>query len=247
MAADGGGDAWADVTAVILAGGVGSRLRSVVSDRPKGLAEVCGRPFLAFLLDQLADAGARSVFISTGHLADQVEAAFGPSWRGMSIAYSREAAPLGTGGGLRLAFNRIPTATMLVMNGDSYCGVDLTAVVVDHITHGRVPTLVLSRQADTSRFGRVERDADDRITAFREKAEAGGPGWINAGIYALDRALVAELPADRPVSLEREAFPAWIAHGLRGFPCEGAFLDIGTPDSYAAAAEFFARLPRTAL
>jgi D-glycero-alpha-D-manno-heptose 1-phosphate guanylyltransferase len=241
-----GGDAWADVTAVILAGGVGSRLRSAVSDRPKGLALIHGRPFLAYLLDQLADAGARRVVFSTGHLAEQVEAAFGATWRGMQVAYSPETAPLGTGGGLRLATAHVATTTLLVMNGDSFCAVDLAAFLRDHVAHGGAPALVLAHQADTSRFGLVECDADHRITAFCEKAEAGGPGWINAGIYAVERSLVAGLPADRPVSLEREAFPAWIARGLRGFPCAGAFLDIGTPESYAAAEAFFAAPPRPA-
>ncbi len=240
-----GGDAWADVTAVILAGGVGSRLRSVVSDRPKGLAEIHGRPFLAYLLDQLAHAGAHRVVFSTGHLATQVEAAFGTLWRGMQVAYSPETTPLGTGGGLRLAVAHATTPTLLVMNGDSFCAVDLTAFVQDHVAHGHAPSIVLARQAETSRFGRVECDANGRITAFVEKSQAGGPGWINAGIYAVERSLVAGLSADRPVSLEREAFPAWIARGLRGFPCTGAFLDIGTPESYAAAENFFSRLPRT--
>ncbi len=241
-----GADPWAETTAVILAGGVGSRLRSVVSDRPKGLAEVCGRPFLAFLLDQLADAGAQKVIFSTGHLADQIEAAFGPSWRGMSVVYSRETTPLGTGGGLRLAVERVATPTVLVLNGDSFCEVDLTAFLRDHIAHDRAPTLVLSHQADTSRFGRVACGSDRRIAAFVEKSQAGGPGWINAGIYTIDQTLLAGLPAGRPLSLEREVFPAWISRGLRGFPCPGAFLDIGTPESYAAAEEFFAHVPRPA-
>lgn len=240
-----GGDAWADVTAVILAGGVGSRLRSVVSDRPKGLAEIHGRPFLAYLLDQLADAGAHRVVFSTGHLADQVEAAFGTSWRGLEVSYARETTPLGTGGGLRLAIAHVATPTLLVMNGDSFCAVDLTAFVRDYVAHGRAPAIVVAHQADTARFGRVECDANGRITAFVEKSRAGGPGWINAGIYALDRGLVEGLPANRPLSLEREVFPEWIARGLRGFPCTGAFLDIGTPESYAAAENFFSRLPRT--
>lgn len=236
------GDPWADVTAVILAGGVGSRLQSVVSDRPKGLAEVAGRPFLSFLLDQLVAAGARRVVLSTGHLAEQVEAAFGPTWRGMQVGYSREATPLGTGGGLRLTVAHATTSTLLVMNGDSFCGVDLTAFLRDHAAHGRPPEIVLAHQPDTSRFGRVEQAADGRIVAFHEKRAGSGSGWINAGIYAVDRGLVAALPADRPVSLEREVFPAWIAHGLRGFPCHGAFLDIGTPESYAEAADFFAQV-----
>ncbi len=239
-------DVWADVTAVILAGGVGSRLQSVVSDRPKGLAEVCGRPFLAFLLDQLADAGARRVVFSTGHLADQIKSAFGVSWRGMHLAYSRESTPLGTGGGLRLALQLISTPTLLIMNGDSFCSLDLTAFVRDHASHRRAPAIVLARQENTARFGRVDYDPEQRVVAFREKAASSGPGWINAGIYALERSLVAELPTDRPLSLEREAFPTWIARGLRGFPNTGPFLDIGTPESYAAAEHFFAQMHRIA-
>lgn len=237
-----GNDVWSRTTAVILAGGVGSRLQSVVSDRPKGLAEIHGRPFLAYLLDQLAAAGAHRVVFSTGHLAEQVEAAFGSSSRGMRIGYARETSPLGTAGGLRLAAEQAETPTLLVLNGDSYCLVNLTAVLQDHAAHGRAPTIVVTQQSDTSRFGRVETGADRRIMAFVEKAHAGGPGWINAGIYAVERSLVMAIPAGRPVSLERDVFPGWIARGLRGFPCSGAFLDIGTPASYAAAEGFFAQL-----
>lgn len=237
-------DPWNDVTCVILAGGVGSRLRSVVSDRPKGLAEVNGRPFLAFLLDQLVAAGARRAVFSTGYLAPQIEEAFGDRHRGMGIGYSHETVPLGTGGGLRLAAETATSPTLLVLNGDSYCEVDLTAFLTDAVHHDRSPALVLSRQADTSRFGRVDHGSDGRITSFREKGESPGAGWINAGIYALPRGLVMAIPAGRPVSLEREVFPAWIGQGLRAFPSEGRFLDIGTPESYREASAFFRTIPR---
>lgn len=236
-------DPWSDVTAVILAGGVGSRLKSVVSDRPKGLAEVNGRPFLAFLLDQLRNAGAAKVVFSTGYLAPQIEEAFGDEFRGMRIGYSRETTALGTGGGLRLAADSLASPILLVLNGDSSCEVDLTAFLTDALRHGRSPALVLSRQTDTSRFGRVELAPDGRIISFREKGESAGEGWINAGIYALPRDLVMAIPAGRPVSLEREVFPDWIGQGLRAFPAEGRFLDIGTPESYAAAADFFRTIP----
>ena len=235
-------DPWSDVTAVILAGGVGSRLKSVVSDRPKGLAEVNGRPFLAFLLHQLVAAGARRAVFSTGYLAPQIEEAFGGEFQGMRIGYSHESTPLGTGGGLRLAADTVTSPTLLVFNGDSYCEVDLTAFLTDAV-RGRSPALVLSRQADTSRFGRVEHGPDGRIGSFREKGESPGAGWINAGIYALPRELVMAIPARRPVSLEREVFPVWIGQGLRAFPSEGRFLDIGTPESYREAAAFFRTIP----
>lgn len=235
-------DPWSDVTAVILAGGVGSRLKSVVSDRPKGLAEVNGRPFLAFLLDQLRGAGAARVVFSTGYLAPQIEAAFGTEFQGMRIGYSHETTALGTGGGLRLAADTVASSTLLVLNGDSYCEVDLTAFLTDAL-RGRSPALVLSLQADTSRFGRVEHGPDGRIDSFREKGESPGAGWINAGIYALPRELVLAIPTGRPVSLEREVFPAWIGRGLWAFPSEGRFLDIGTPASYREAADFFRTIP----
>lgn len=236
-------DPWSDVTAVILAGGVGSRLKSVVSDRPKGLAEVNGRPFLAFVLEQLVAVGAQRAVFSTGHLAPQIEEAFGNEFQGMRIGYSHEATPLGTGGGLRLAAAVVASPILLVLNGDSYCEVDLTAFLSDAAHNGRAPALVLSRQADTSRFGRVEHGPDGEIGSFHEKGESPGAGWINAGIYALPRELVMAIPEGRPVSLEREVFPAWIGRGLRAFPSEGRFLDIGTPESYREAADFFRAIP----
>jgi D-glycero-alpha-D-manno-heptose 1-phosphate guanylyltransferase len=239
-------DPWADVTAVILAGGIGSRLKPVVSDRPKSLAAVNGRPFLSLLLDQLAAAGTRHVVFSTGYLAEQIQSAFGESYRGMVIGHSRETTPLGTGGGLRLAARPIRSRSLLVLNGDSYCQVDLGAFLRDHVSHGLAPTLVLNWQADPSRFGRVDMDSSGAVLAFHEKAADQPPGWINAGIYAFPQELVEAIPADRAVSLEREIFPAWISRGLRGFPCEGRFLDIGTPESYAQAATFFASLAAAA-
>jgi D-glycero-alpha-D-manno-heptose 1-phosphate guanylyltransferase len=229
------------VTAVILAGGAGTRLRSVVSDRPKVLAEVNGRPFIANLLDQLDAAGIRRTVVSTGYLAELVYAAVGDKWGRMAIEYSREVTALGTGGALRLAASKAGTAIVLALNGDSYCDVDLPAVFADYMCHGGRPLIVLSHQDDTKRFGRVDFCLDGSILGFREKQNGAGPGWINAGIYVLDRARLLELPADRPVSIEREAFPAWVP-SLRGYPCRGAFLDVGTPESYSQAATFFARL-----
>src|SRR5690349_11400865 len=111
----------ATTTAVILAGGVGSRLRSVVSDRPKVLAPIRNRPFLSYLLDTLEDAGLSEVVLCTGYMASLVEETFGPNYGRMRITYSRELTPLGTGGALRAALASIETHSVLVLNGDSYC------------------------------------------------------------------------------------------------------------------------------
>src|SRR6185295_12494614 len=109
-----------DLAAVVLAGGMGTRLRSVVADRPKVLASVGGRPFLTYLLDQITGAGIRRVVLSTGHLAEQFDSAIGSSYGGIEIAYAHEEAPLGTGGAIRFASGLANADQLLVMNGDSY-------------------------------------------------------------------------------------------------------------------------------
>ena len=231
----------ADITAAILCGGLGTRLRSAVADRPKALAPVRGRPFLTYLLDQLAEAAVGEVVLLTGYRADQVQDALGPTYAGMSLIYSEEPMPLGTAGAVRWALPCFSGRTVLLLNGDSYCDVDLPAFAACHRRHAADASLVLARVEDASRFGRARAGPGRRVRRFEEKGDSLGGGWINAGIYLFDRGLVEDLPRGRPASLERELFPAWAAEGrLHGFRCRGALLDIGTPESYAAAERFFA-------
>ena len=229
----------ADKTAVILAGGLGTRLRSVVSDRPKVLAEVCGKPFMHYLLEQLRREGTRRVVICTGYMADLVQQTLGSSFEGMQLDYSTETKLLGTGGALRLALDKIDTEQVVVLNGDSYCDARLDAFALWHAARGSRATLLLSETDDTRRFGRVDADDEGRITHFAEKADTAGPGWINAGIYLLNRSLIEEIEPGHPVSLERAMFPKWIGNGLHGFRSEGRLWDIGVPDAYAKANEEF--------
>jgi NDP-sugar pyrophosphorylase family protein len=227
------------VTAAILAGGLGTRLRSVVADRPKVLAPVGGRPFLRYLLDQLAAAAIPKVVLLTGHGAGQVREAIGDTHGGLRLVYSAEPAPLGTGGALRHALPHLSGPAVLLLNGDSYCDVDLEEFARFHRAEPAGVGMVLVRVPDASRFGRVRLGRTGRVIRFEEKAATRAPGWINAGVYLLDRALVAELPAGR-LSLEHDLLPGWVARRhVRGFRCEGRFLDIGTPRSYAEAERFF--------
>lgn len=230
----------ADLTAVVLAGGLGTRLRASVSDRPKVLAEVLGRPFLAFLLDQLVDAGLRRIVLCTGYMGELVEQAFGERYRDAELVYSREEAPLGTGGALRLALPKLGSDPALVLNGDSYCDVDLVALRRWQVEKNAHSALTLTEVPDTSRYGRVDLDAEQALTRFQEKGDVRGSGFINAGVYLLSERVLESIPAEGPVSLEREVLPNWIGEGLYGFPTQGRFLDIGTPQSYTAAARFFA-------
>ena len=234
------------ITAVVLVGGVGSRLRSVVSDRPKVLAPIHNRPFLAYLLDVLEDAEIAEVVLCTGYMAALVEEAFGPTYGRMRVRYSREVTLLGTGGALRAAMPEIKTDSVLVMNGDSFCEVDLHAMFAAHHARQSDATILLTEVPDTQRFGRVRIDDCGRLLAFEEKGAHCGPGWINAGVYLLDRRLLETIPGNRAVSLEKEVFPGWIARGLYGHPVRGRFLDIGTPQSFADAQAFFspAREPK---
>lgn len=228
------------VTAVILAGGLGSRLRAVVADRPKVLAEVRGRPFLGHLLDQLAAAGFREVVLCTGYLGDQVRALFGDAYRGIRVVYSQEPMAMGTAGALRMALPLLNSDPVLVMNGDSFYDMDLRAFLTWHCSREADATLALVRVNDSGRFGQVRIDADGAIVAFEEKSGDSHAGWINAGVYLLARPLIKSIPENRAVSLEKEMFPTWIGRGFYGYSSQGRFLDIGTPEAYLTAAQFFA-------
>ena len=230
------------LTAIVLAGGLGTRLRPVVADQPKVLAEVGGHPFLKYLLDQLVEWRIQEVVLCTGHLGEQIEARFGADYRGLRLRYSRESSPLGTAGALRLALPSIQSDPVLVLNGDSYCGADFAAFWRWHCLQQSTATVLLVNKPDTRRFGSVQVATDGRILRFEEKRESAEPGAINAGVYLIARERLQSIPTAKPVSLEREMFPAWIGGDFYGYLAAGPFLDIGTPESYAAAAAFFAKV-----
>lgn len=232
----------ARIPVAILAGGLGTRLRPSIGDHAKVVAAVGGRPFLAHLLDQVAAAGFRDIVLCTGYRAEEVEA-LGASHGPLRLRYSREAEPLGTGGALRLALPQLDGDDVLVLNGDSFCEVDLPAAWAWHRARGSEATLVAVEVADASRYGRVEIDASDRVVRFTEKQEDGRPGWINAGIYLLATRRIAALPSGRALSLERDALPEWAGGALYGYRVRGRFIDIGTPGAYSAASLFFRGAP----
>lgn len=221
--------------AIVLAGGAGTRLRSVLRDVPKVLASVGGRPFLHRLLDELQAQGMESVVVATGYAAEAVEAA-AAAWRGtMPVTFSREAEPLGTGGAIAQAFALVTGARAWVFNGDSFCAVDLREVAGAAAASPDDAWLVAIEIDDASRFGTLELDGS-RVLRFLEKTGRTQRGWINAGIYVLPRVLMNR----RASSIERELFPEWAAAGrLRAVTVSGRFIDIGTPESFAAAEAFF--------
>jgi D-glycero-alpha-D-manno-heptose 1-phosphate guanylyltransferase len=233
-----------ELAAVVLAGGMGTRLRSVVADLPKVLAPVAGRPFLTYLLDQIADAGIERVVLSTGYLAEQFAEVIGDRYRNIQIIYAHEEQPLGTGGAIRFACGFTDADQLLVMNGDSYCDADLSSYIEWHVDGGNDVSLMLAKVSDTSRYGTVQLDAGGRITAFIEKRAESTAGYINAGVYLFRRAMLEQIPI-KPSSMERDVFPVWLRErSMMGWITEGEFIDIGIPSDYQRSHEFMARVSR---
>ncbi|MBN1886774.1 MAG: nucleotidyltransferase family protein [Thermoflexales bacterium] len=224
--------------ALILAGGLGTRLRALVSDRPKPLAEVEGKPFLAYLLEQLRAAGFCELVLCVGYKAGQIQAYFGDgsAW-GVHIDYAVETQRLGTAGAIKNAA-RFVDGPFLALNGDSYLELNFQDMVNYHRRRRAAnPRLLGSLAAvsvdDASAYGTLELDEAKCIVRFREK-EAGGSGWINGGVYVLEPEILDLIPPGQAVSIEKEIFPQALEQGyaLLAYPVAGFFVDIGTPEGY---------------
>ena len=226
--------------AMIVAGGQGSRLSSVVRDIPKPMAPVAGKPFLAYLLEKCASEGFREVILLTGYRESAIREYCGDGSRfGLDIAYSSETQPLGTGGSLRQALARfgVEDEVVLVLNGDSYFDVPLRYVAEQQRMGSHVCTVALRAVDDAGRYGSVVlRDA--RIVSFEEKRQGGGRGLINGGVYACTTRLLDFFPPAERCSLEIDVLPVLAKSGLLGgIPFPGRFIDIGLPEDFARANE----------
>src|SRR5437867_1356933 len=223
------------VFAFVLCGGHGTRLRPVLSDRPKSMALISGTPFLQLLLDRLRCQGVSDVILGTGYMAEKIESCFGSgNDLGMRIRYSREDEPLGTGGALKLAEPLI-SDPVLVLNGDSYVEWSLVPMLELFRAKDADIVVLLHAEADVARYGSVALGQDGRITQFLEKGVRGGPGLINAGVYLLRKQIVRDLPAGIAISLERDLFPRLLDRRVYGLVCSGLFIDFGIPDDFERA------------
>ncbi|MBL8724890.1 MAG: HAD-IIIA family hydrolase [Planctomycetes bacterium] len=226
-------------TAVVLMGGQGRRLASVVADRSKPMALVDGEPFVLRVLDQLAAAGCAKAILATGHHGAAAEAELGTEHAGMALVASREAAPLGTAGAVRLALEHTSADAVLVCNGDSHVDADLAAFVRWAAARDGAAALLAVRVACASRYGAVAVASDGRVLGFREKGVTG-PGAVSAGVLWLPRAALQGVPLGTAASLEHDVLPALVAAELHALVVDAPFLDIGVPEAYAAAAAHFA-------
>lgn len=224
--------------AIVLAGGFGTRLRGVVDGVPKPLAPVAGRPFLALVLDALATQGMRRVVLATGYRGEQIETALGAVWRGMSLDYSRETEPLGTGGAIALAMQRIAGDACFVLNGDTWLALNYANFETATCAQDARLGVALAKVPEVARYGAV-RVEDGRITGFIEKGYFGA-GFVNAGVYWLRRDLLGACPAEAAFSFEREVLVAAVTREtVRGYIDTADFIDIGVPEDYERAQRQF--------
>lgn len=226
--------------AILLCGGLGTRLRSVVSDRPKPMADIAGKPFLHYLVKMLSESGVKHLIFALGYMGEQIEAYFqsGEEY-GLSISYSYEDSPLGTGGAIRNALSKVSGENVLVLNADTYFHTDYESLLREQLKNKAAMTIASRKIEDISRYGAILKDESGRILRWNEKmssdqAEAPRLGEINGGIYVMQKSLIKKIPEGKQ-SLENDCIPVWLEDGLylQAVPSDGYFMDIGIPEDYA--------------
>lgn len=237
--------------AIVLAGGLGTRLRSVVSDLPKPMAPVNGRPFLEYLLDFWIEKGVKRFVLAVGFKQMAIVSHFKSFYRQIPVDYSFENTPLGTGGGVFLACEKLlAKEPILLTNGDTFFDCDFSEMLGLHKRKSADLTMSLMPLAEVGRFGTVSISSDGRIERFKSPEHAGSScvSLINGGVYVVQpdflKSEKEKWNAQASVSLEGDLFPRWIASGrfLYGVKCEGEFIDIGVPEEYRRCGELFAKL-----
>jgi NDP-sugar pyrophosphorylase family protein len=236
------GKAGTMMEALLLVGGLGSRLRSELGYLPKPMVDVGGRPFLERLLINLRSSNIRSVVLAVSYGRECIESHFRDGAAlGLFIRYSREAEPLGTAGALRNALPLLRSDQIVVVNGDSFVDVDYDDLLRFHRVHGKRLTIVAVHRSDCRDFGRL-RISDNHITQFLEKDDSDhSAGYVNGGAYIFDRQLVESIRPGVVQSLETEVFPSLLANGERIpiYCLDRYFMDLGTPERLQQIREDF--------
>ena len=225
----------ADADAVVLVGGMGTRLRPLTLSAPKPMLPTAGLPFLTHLLSRIADAGIEHVVLGTSYKAGVFEAEFGDGSKlGLQIEYVVEDEPLGTGGGIANVASKLRHDTAVVFNGDVLSGCDLRALLDSHSENQADVTLHLVRVGDPRAFGCVPTESDGTVTAFLEKTQDPPTDQINAGCYVFKRSIIEQIPTGRALSVEREVFPLLLAEGRKvcGYVDSTYWRDMGTPEDF---------------
>ncbi|HEX2362185.1 MAG TPA: NDP-sugar synthase [Jiangellaceae bacterium] len=224
--------------AILVVGGLGTRLRPLTDDLPKSLLPVAGTPIVVHQIARARNSGVEHVVLATSYRAELFAAALGDgSQLGVTVHYAVEDEPLGSAGAIRNAASLLAAGAdepVLVFNGDIIDDHDITAQVQQHVATGADATLYLTKVRDARAFGCVPTDPDGRVTAFLEKMDSPVTNQINAGCYVFRRAIIDAIPTGRAVSVERETFPELLDSGsvVQGYVDDSYWRDLGTPESY---------------
>lgn len=227
--------------AIILAGGFGTRLQSVVNDVPKPMAPVNGEPFLNYVFDYLKHYQIEHVVLSIGYLSEKIVEYYKTEYNGIKVSYAKEESPLGTGGGIRLAMTKCNTKDILVLNGDSFFDVDITTHYQNHASKHADCTLALRKVDNAARYGTIVLGSENVIETFREKDNIEQSGLINGGVYILNRELyLYKTDEANAFSIEKDFYETKIKEiHIFGFEYAGYFIDIGIPEDYKKAQDDF--------
>jgi len=221
------------VEAIILAGGMGTRLRRILPDCPKPMALIGGRPFLELIIEKLATKGFNRIILSLGYLAEVIQSYFGSHFCGVALSYVVEKQPLGTGGGMRLAMQESSEDHVFVFNGDTYLDLEVNLIEAQWQVH-RVPIIVGCWVPNATRYGQLLSDAG-YVTGFSKKG-VNGSGLINAGCYVLNSCQLNYFSPNTAFSFESDYLQkAVTTHLFELFVTQGVFIDIGVPEDYYRA------------
>ncbi len=222
-------------TAIILAGGFGTRLQAVVKDRPKPMADINGKPFLQHLLDYLVIQGINKCILSVGYKWETISDYFGSSYRSIELSYCIEDAPLGTGGAIMKAVKSVEESSFFVFNGDTFFAIDLEKFYLEHHKSRLMLSIALKSMSDFDRYGVVVTDNEGVISSFEEK-KYYSHGNINGGVYLLDRKLFEILLFPEKFSFEKDLMEPYCSkQKFLGVAFNDYFIDIGIPEDYERA------------
>ena len=227
-----------DIDVIILCGGLGTRLREVVDDRPKPMVEIDGRPFLDVLVDYVARYGFTRFILCTGFKGDLIKRYYEKKRGRLIFVVSDEDQPLGTAGAIKNAESFIESNMFLVLNGDSLCEIDIGDFIKFHIGKGALISIAVTTMESPVEYGVIRLDEDQKIISFGEKIPANGNDLVNAGMYVFDKKILKEIPSGQKLSLEYDLFPGILDKGLYGYVTEKRLLDIGTPERLAMARDY---------
>ena len=224
-----------DVEAIILAGGFGTRLRTVVSDLPKCMAPVAGKPFLCYVIDQLQQQGIKKFIFSLGYMSEVIQTFLQENYPALDYQLSIEEDPLGTGGAIYKACSMATEPTVLALNGDTLFSINVQQLLQVHQQKESHCTICLKPMQQFERYGVVKMDTNNCITSFEEK-KWNEEGLINGGVYAIDRDKFLAQPFAEKFSMEKDYLELLVGEGnFYGLVQDAYFIDIGIPEDFERA------------